>query len=139
MDAIGDRRTPQLQGGFDSIILAQRPKSGTHIDNWMEHRTGLIDIEATLDGKRPTTVMRVSKAVREDYNEHLTVKPVRLIAHLIRLFSTEGQTVLDPFLGSGTTAVAASYEDRECIGIEIDPRHVEIAERRIAEMQPTLL
>ena len=127
------RKTPQLRPQFEAMVLAQKPRQGTFVENWLSYHTGLIDSSATLDGKVPATVMTVEKPDREKGNDHLTVKPVLLIEHLIKLFSERGQIVLDPFLGSGTTAVAALRMERACIGIEIEHDYIEIAERRIQE------
>ena len=125
------RKTAQLRPQFQSIILAQKPRLGTLVNNWVEFRTGLFDSTATLDGKAPSTVMTVEKPEKDQENDHLTPKPVLLIEHLIRLFSEAGQVVLDPFLGSGTTAVAALRTGRACIGIEINPGYTLAADRRI--------
>ena len=127
------RKTPQLRPQFEAMVLAQKPRIGTFVENWSEYGTGLIDSTATLDGKSPSTVMTVEKSEKNWYNSHLTVKPVLLMEHLIKLFSTPGQVVLDPFLGSGTTAVAALRTGRTCIGIDINPDCIEIAERRLEE------
>ena len=127
------RKTPQLRPQFEAMILAQKPREGTFVDNWLAYHTGLIDAGATLDGKAPATVMTVEKPDRGKGNVHLTIKPVLLIEHLIRLFSERGQIVLDPFLGSGTTAVAARNTERACIGIEIEADYIEIASQRIQE------
>jgi DNA modification methylase len=62
-----------------------------------------------------------------------TQKPVALMARLIRLSSQEGGVVLDPFLGSGTTAVAAQRLGRKYIGIERNERFYRIAENRLKE------
>lgn len=129
---LGGRKTPQLRPQFEAMILAQKPRIGTFVENWHVHETGLIDASATLDGSAPSTVMTVEKPQRSHFNGHLTVKPVALVEHLIRLFSVPGQIVLDPFLGSGTTAVAAMRQGRACIGIEIDGQSVCIANRRVA-------
>jgi site-specific DNA-methyltransferase (adenine-specific) len=64
------------------------------------------------------------------------VKPVALIAYLIRLVTPKGGTVLDPFMGSGTTAVAAIQEGVDWIGCEQEPEYVAIIEARIAAAQP---
>ena len=125
------RKTPQLRPQFEAMVLAQKPRRGTFIDNWMEYGTGLIDSKALLDGKAPSTVMKVEKPERSEYNGHLTVKPVLLLEHLIRLLSVAGQVVLDPFLGSGTTAVAARRAGRSCVGIELRKDYIKIAESRI--------
>jgi site-specific DNA-methyltransferase (adenine-specific) len=69
-------------------------------------------------------------------NTHPTVKPVDLMRYLIRLVTPKGGTVLDPFMGSGTTAVAAIQEGANWIGCEREPEYVAIIEARIAAAQP---
>ena len=69
-----------------------------------------------------------------DYN-HPTEKPTEVIKRLIEMTSQEGDTILDPFMGSGTTGVACVKTGRNFIGIEIDPTYFAIAEKRIAEAQ----
>lgn len=71
-------------------------------------------------------------------NNHPTVKPISLMSWLIKLVTREGQIVLDPFLGSGTTGISAAQTGREFIGIEREAEYLEIAEKRIAhhEAQP---
>lgn len=69
-------------------------------------------------------------------NHHPTVKPLALMRYLARLTKTPtGGVVLDPFMGSGTTGLAALQTGRKFIGIEIDPDYFAIAERRIKEAQ----
>lgn len=64
-------------------------------------------------------------------NHHPTVKPVAVMRWLVRLVCPAGGTVLDPFLGSGTTGVAAAMEGRGFIGIEREAAYFQIAERRV--------
>jgi site-specific DNA-methyltransferase (adenine-specific) len=84
----------------------------------------------------------VAKASRSERNAglerniHPTVKPVALMKYLIRLVVPKGGVVLDPFLGSGTTAVAAIEEGVEWIGCEREPEYVEIIKARVAAAQP---
>jgi len=66
-------------------------------------------------------------------NNHPTVKPVRLMRHLIELVTEPGDAILDPFLGSGTTAVAAKELGRKLIGMEQDERYCQIAAKRLAQ------
>jgi hypothetical protein len=130
------RKTPQLRGQHETIILAQKPRQGTFVENWQRWKTGLMNADATLDGSRPSNVMAVEKASQLERGaaaEHLTPKPLRLLSHLIQLFSLEDQVVLDPFLGSGSTAVAAKSTNRRWIGIELNPRYAELARQRIEE------
>jgi site-specific DNA-methyltransferase (adenine-specific) len=74
-----------------------------------------------------------SRRVRQD--SHPTEKPVGLMEILISVSTKEGDTILDPFMGSGTTGVAAVKMGRGFIGIEADPEHFKTAERRIADAQ----
>lgn len=67
-------------------------------------------------------------------NNHKTVKPLQLMRWLVRLVTAEGQKVLDPFAGSGSTIVAAEQEGRECVGIEMDPDFAQIARDRFADV-----
>ena len=66
---------------------------------------------------------------------HPTQKPVTLMKRILLDYTHEGDTILDPFMGSGTTGMAAVLEGRNFIGIEIDPTYFAIAERRIKEAQ----
>lgn len=68
---------------------------------------------------------RVSK------NNHPTVKPIKLMAYLCRLVTPENGLVLDPFMGSGSTGVAARLEGFRFCGMELDPGYFEIASARI--------
>jgi len=70
--------------------------------------------------------------------QHPTEKPVALPAHFIRLHSLPGDLVLDPFMGSGTTGVAALRSGRRFVGIEIDPEIATGAAARIAEAEASL-
>lgn len=77
------------------------------------------------------SVSRVSAADRE----HQTEKPVDLIRSIVEVVTPVGAGVLDPFMGSGTTGVAAVRRGRKFMGIEIEPRYFDIACRRVAEAQ----
>ena len=66
-------------------------------------------------------------------NIHSTVKPVDLMCYLCRLITPKGGTVLDPFMGSGSTGKAAQMEGFNFIGIELDPEYFKIAKARIED------
>lgn len=128
-------KTPQLKPRIEPMVLAQKPKIGTFVQNWQEYKLGLINSKESLDGGFPSNVMEISKHIRKNESEeqikHLTRKPVRLISHLIRLFTQEGQIVLDPFFGSGSHAIASLENNRQFIGFEIEKRYFEITQKRI--------
>ena len=81
-----------------------------------------------LTGKRDTNILSYS---RVQSNIHPTEKPVDMLSYLIEKSSNVGDTVLDPFMGSGTTGVAAKNLNRNFIGIELDEEYFEIAKKRI--------
>ena len=68
----------------------------------------------------------------EDLNMHPTVKPVDLMKYLCRLITPPNGIVLDPFMGSGTTGIAATQEGFNFIGIEMDDEYIKIANHRIS-------
>lgn len=67
---------------------------------------------------------------------HPTQKPVGILKPLVEAFSRRGETVLDPFCGSGSTLVAARELDRTYVGIELDPVHFRTAADRLAGPKP---
>lgn len=73
-----------------------------------------------------------------DQNRHPTVKPIDLMAYLCRLVCPPGGVILDPFMGSGSTGIAASREGFGFIGIDLDPEHCRIARLRITGDAPLL-
>ncbi|MFL9934262.1 site-specific DNA-methyltransferase [Paraburkholderia sp. RL18-103-BIB-C] len=77
---------------------------------------------------------KASKADRGAGNDHPTVKPLALMAYLVRLVTPPGGVVLDPFMGSGSTGRAACAEGRDFIGIERDAKYFETARDRIAAL-----
>lgn len=74
-------------------------------------------------------------AVERGQKEHPTQKPSALMQELVGLFSNTGETILDPFMGSGTTGVACANLGRKFIGIEIDKKYFDIACERIDQAQ----
>ncbi len=77
-------------------------------------------------------VAKASKSDRGPDNNHPTVKSTKLMSYLVRLITPPGGTVLDPFMGSGSTGVAAKSEGFKFVGIEQEQQYFEIAEERLA-------
>ena len=90
-------------------------------------------------GKRPKNIIFSSSANTSknegDFRryEHVTPKNLEVMKYLIKNFSDENDLILDPFLGSGTTAVASQQLHRNYIGIEISPKYCEIAKQRLRQ------
>lgn len=81
-----------------------------------------------LNGKRERDLLSFNKCKSE---LHPTQKPVELLKYLIEKSSNENDTVLDPFMGSGSTGVAAKELNRNFIGMELDEKYFNIAKERI--------
>ena len=91
-------------------------------------------IKPAYSGGAPERTDGLSKRLRTTTlrtNQHPTVKPTELMRHLVRLVTPSGGTVLDPFLGSGTTGLACELEGFPWIGIEREAEYVAIAEARL--------
>jgi DNA modification methylase len=123
------------------------------LDKWAQTLPFLIVPKASkreknegLDSFESKNAMRVNAPRASEDAKHSTVtknihptcKPLKLMSYLITLGSRPGDVVLDPFLGSGTTAIAAKQLGRQYIGIEREAEYIEIAEARIRTVQPTL-
>jgi DNA modification methylase len=70
----------------------------------------------------------------KERSKHKTQKPLRVCTPYLEISSNEGDLVLDPFMGSGTTAVAAKKLNRQFVGFELNPEYIEIASQRLAEI-----
>lgn len=83
-------------------------------------------------------ILRIGRG-KKIVDGHSAVFPEKLARELIIAFSEEFNLIYDPFMGSGTTAVAAISENRNYIGSEISSEYVKVAEKRISQIQPKLL
>lgn len=103
-----------------------------------KERSGINKMMGSVDNSMKTGSGNDRK--NKYQNHHPTVKPVKLMSYLITLFSQPGDIVLDPFVGSGTTKVAADIMGRNIIGVELDPEFCQIASaREPMDKQKTLL
>jgi len=100
---------------------------------WNKPERGFTLSEAEMAWTSRDNVVRVWDANRSDPGRnHPTQKPISLM-HWCILFFPDAQTILDPFMGSGTTLRAAKDLGRKAIGIEIEERYCEIAARRMSQ------
>jgi DNA modification methylase len=83
---------------------------------------------------RPSSVLRARRLAAKDL-AHPTEKPVELMSKLVHAVTRPGDTVLDPFMGAGSTGIACVLEGRGFVGIEKDPRYFEVSRRQIGEAQ----
>lgn len=92
-----------------------------------------VKVQGTYETKRKWYLTPLNQRDKALYN-HPTIKPLEIIQNLIINSSNEGDIVLDSFLGSGTTAVAAATLNRHYIGFELNPEYYEICQKRLAEI-----
>lgn len=119
---------------YQSLIVWAKPNAGLGNGFKAQHELAMHFSNGTptyyaLDGSNVINEKRVHSSERE----HQTQKPVGLIAEIIRVTTDEGQIVLDPFMGSGSTLVAAKQMGRRAIGIELDEKYCEIAVERLRQ------
>ncbi|WP_373033886.1 site-specific DNA-methyltransferase [Sulfurovum sp.] len=86
------------------------------------------------DEYHPTNIIDISNAARKG-KKHPTQKPVALMEYLVKTYTTEGETVLDFTMGSGTTGVACANLGRDFVGIELDEGYFGIAKQRIQAVE----
>ncbi len=126
-------RLGNLAPRFEPIVWAFKPYriGGTITDNVLEYGVGAMNVDDCLvAGKHPSNLLSFGFQPAER-GCHEAQKPVQLLEYLIRLTSREGQTVLDPFCGSGSTGVACAATGRNFIGIERDRPHALTAQERL--------
>ncbi len=135
-ERLGYWKTPQVRGNYEPIVVAQKPPEKTLLNNFLSYGVGLFNFSERLENNYfPSNVLitekltflppiflvpKPKKEEKGEFNNHPTVKPLALLRYLIRLTTQTGAVVLDPFLGSGTTAISALMEKRKYIGIEIN-------------------
>jgi site-specific DNA-methyltransferase (adenine-specific) len=126
-------RIGNLRPSFEPILWFTKPyRIGTTIaDNALEHGIGPFNEEAFLRYVgRPDNIIECGFETGEG-GQHPTQKPLKLMQALIALSTREGQTVLDPFAGSGTALVAAKRLGRHFFGFEAEEAYVRICEERL--------
>ena len=119
------------------LLLWASPERGrklTHTFNYQE-------MKEENGGKQMRDLWTIPTPGRQEkrHGYHPTQKPLRLLERIVRASSRRGEVVLDPFCGSGTTGVAALLHGRRFIGVEQEPRYVELARKRLEECLPARL
>ncbi len=143
LDAWWESRIQELpldvQTTYPFMIVAKASKSEKNkgLDGLEEKFKAGADFrpnhkEKALEGESGNPYGRWDKVK----NFHPTVKPISLMSYLVTLGSREDDLVLDPFVGSGTTCIAAKLLDRKYIGMEMDDGYVVIAQERIKAHEP---
>jgi DNA modification methylase len=131
----------QPKPAVEHIIIGMKPHgSKSYIDN-------VLNFEALPDNIKMTyPFIQVPKPAKKEKQlgsnlkvSHPTIKPVKLMSYIITLFTREGDFVLDPFLGSGTTGIASKLMGRSFVGIEREQEYMDIAQERCGIDRPELI
>lgn len=112
----------------ETVIWAGRDHATRHTFNYraMKAENGGHQMRSvwTINAPRPT---------EKRFGKHPTQKPIRLLERVLAASTEEGEVVLDPFVGSGTTGVAAANLNRRFIGVELSPEYLELSRLRIED------
>ena len=121
----------------ETLIWARKSKLSKHTFNYELMKEGDFPKDFL---KKPSTQMRSVWAIgtptpsEKVHGKHPTQKPLALLERLILASTNENDLILDPFMGSGTTGVAALKLGRRFVGIEKEQNFIELAEKRIADI-----
>ena len=118
----------------ETLIWARKDKKTKHTFNYELMKNGDFSSDFI---KKPNTQMRsvwaigTPKKSEKTFGKHPTQKPLNLLERIILASTNEGDLILDPFMGSATTGVAALKHNRKFVGIEKEKEFVELAEKRL--------
>lgn len=126
----GEFRLGNLSPTSEPIVWCFKPYGigKTITDCFIQNKLGCIETS-----EQKSNIIKCSSRVPSRLHE--TEKPIDLMEKLVKMFSVEGHTVLDMFMGSGTTGVACKNLNRKFIGIELDEAYFNIAKNRIMGVQ----
>lgn len=128
-------RLGNLAPRWEPIAWLFKPYRHTLTDAVLQNGVGAVNVDACLiDGKMPSNVLDFWYEPDEE-RVHEAQKPVRLVEFLVKLTTREGQVVLDPFMGSGTTAIACQHLNRHYVGFELNAQFVRVALQRLENLK----
>jgi site-specific DNA-methyltransferase (adenine-specific) len=119
---IGDTRIPYAKGEGK---VGHNPHPNGRVS------ANLIRTDELNDGYDKFFTVPKVRQHAEEFNNHPTLKPIELMHHLVKLISFQSQTILDPFMGSGSTGVASIKLKRQFKGFELDDEYFKICEKRL--------
>ena len=133
--------TPNLSckyftASHETLIWAKRDKKSKHYFDYHAMKEGHFPKDFI---KKPGNQMRSVWAIptspydEKTFGRHPTQKPLALLERIVTASTKEGDLILDPFMGSGTTGVAAVKLGRRFVGVDVEKQYVELAEKRISD------
>lgn len=129
-------RVGNLRPIFEPILWFMKPYTigGTLADNVRDYEVGAFYNELWKKYTSDCSNVLMVPTEKTDHGKHPAQKPVAVLEALIGLVTIEGQIILDPFCGSGSTLVAAKKQGRKFMGIESNPEFVNIANKRLSDV-----
>jgi site-specific DNA-methyltransferase (adenine-specific) len=117
----------------ETLLWARRDRESRHVFNYSEMKKGDWGDRLKVMDKQMRSVWRIPAAPPSErsFGKHPTQKPVALLERVLLASTARGDTVLDPFMGSGTTGVVCVKHGRNFIGIEKDASYMALAARRL--------
>jgi site-specific DNA-methyltransferase (adenine-specific) len=131
--ALGGRN---FTASHESIIWATKSKSSKHTFNYGDSKNWPVGTDLIRrEGKQMRSVWAIPSTPSREKTEgkHPTQKPIELLSRIVLLASNSGDTVLDPFCGSGTTGVVSVANGRTFIGIELDEDFIQLSKARMTK------
>ncbi len=116
------------------VLWAARDKKSKHVFNY-EHMKGTSNEPFDTAGKQMKSIWAIRPPGKneKEFGKHPTQKPLALLNRIIAASTNPGDVILDPFVGSGTTAVSALVNGRDCIGIDAQEEYLRVAALRLAK------
>ena len=133
-DWTDERFRSMSQKDYIRNVSGTNSNLGRNVANWLDRKKVYPHNVVVFEKEhyeRPPNVLRFSTSCKN--HNHSAVFPLELPTWFIKLFTRSGNVVLDPFMGVGTTAIAATLLNRSYLGVEIVPEHAQSARRRIRE------
>ena len=105
-------------------------------DSKSRHHFAYQEMKAENGGKQMQSLWSLRPPLKAEkrFGKHPTQKPLALLERIVRAASGEGDLVLDPFSGSGTTGVACALHGRRYVGVELDKQYLELAKKRYRDL-----
>lgn len=142
---IGDWAAKRFRSMSENDFLRYTSKNNSHLGrnvaNWLNKKKVLPHNVIVFEEEHRLYLSNVieTATVPKESNNHSAVFPIELPTWFIQLFTKEGDVVLDPFMGSGSTAVAAILNNRNYLGTEIQSEYVKEATKNIQEIENEVL
>ena len=140
LDEVASKLLDEQSGHLKSGTNCKRTKEGSFFEHGGLGKAG--DVQTTYGDEGGASrffyCTKASKSEKGKYNDHITVKPLKLMEYLVTLVTPKNGIVLDMFMGSGTTGVACMNKGFDFIGIDSSSHYCDIARQRILESKNDL-